>query len=1357
MSRFISALLAVVSLSLSGIEVRSQDANSEANKLFVEAVTLYRAAQASGETEKSEAYAEVRALFDRILRDHPDSRPAGVIGQGGNPGGVVLSDLPASVPIGWNDGKRTIVRALLEAYGGDRERLSAVASAHDWAVLACAAYSEDGALCRDKITGEADVLVSEIGWTPGKPIIGDYLGVGQAVAYFYTHEDGRVALVFRGSDEGRDFVTNILGSADPSFLNAAQLRFAVKLAEDAVASHPNTVFVGHSLGGRLAQIGALSTGRPAIAFNSAPLGSWETIRYAHTLARREELVTRLRGPDDPVSVLAGQSASEQIEVSNMARTGEGFLGNVANARSYTHSMAPLAGAVRRVHEAESLGWVAAYLAEQAGADETGRGADGDWGPEILEGVADIRQEYRPCSGVSDPAACFRSKGASDSAIAFILAIQDEPSSFTSFPLEFRETGPIDVAHVEWQGASTNTWPVLLNGTPKEVPIRGTADLAATFIDPTSRKMLAKYPKATVYSGAIRAHRLLGDGTQRFVHVELITDGCRACTVPGSAVTFLDIGPSTGGALRTIPVGLFLDERFAQLDVSRGMPLQRFPSAEELRSNPASLQTALNFLGYDAGEMDGYPGPQTRNAFMAFQAEHCLPATGQPDSASTNALLSSDGFKAPCAGQAVPAGIHANAPLVSGKYVRDPAQCAMKETPWDLLWEQILVDGTSFMLGHENPCTTRRTDIRDGVTLFRGSCSWADTTREASWRLDLRSNSEFAFLGQENTFGDLEPATYKRCETRETETGEARPASVPAEDKARGGISFVFPREELDRVAALSNDGELSSTGFNVDISERLSVACTHWVPLGTSAPSEYGIATWEALLPRLQCNLWSETDDGSAVRAPEAEVSASFDADSGAMVLVLKDAAVFQSARRGSQAPCVYSVRNKAHQYRKEWQVACQADVAANGVAQLAAQSAQAPAPSCKAGWVTTSDGCRACVERPEGWLSYMQKTANPSTRWSGACRDGLIDGQGVLTWYSGEDEGWRTILNARYPAVAGVPAFDLRPGDVTVRYADNLSDGTVGYDRRCVAVTDAVHDVSPLLVIVNETIPLANPEVHRVVMEEAERIALADCEQERKRVGGRKEVARFQVYSINLALSNHPRVKPFLESGRPIPGGDLYRILPGCGFRPRLSGLSECFQENPATDEIRQQVSAANQARADAIRQAERRRVEQAAQAEKARKQARVAAIQKQVEQQWASHMDDMFSGQQVIQNVGDLLQFNKARAISLLSQGVTLQLATENMSFQDGTVLISHEHDPTDVLKPVRDAARAEMGSWEQWFDTTANVGRDYSGPSITVVCRLDASALEQLDGKSSAIFSATMKTLNGRSAIFDCDLKR
>jgi len=136
------------------------------------------------------------------------------------------------------------------------------------------------------------------------------------------------------------------------------------------------------------------------------------------------------------------------------------------------------------------------------------------------------------------------------------------------------------------------------------------------------------------------------------------------------------------------------------------------------------------------------------------------------------------------------------------------------------------------------------------------------------------------------------------------------------------IQFVFPKEELDRVATLSNDGELRSTGFNVDISDRLSVNCTHWVTQGAGAASEYGITTWQALLPKLQCNIWSDNDDGSSGLVPNIEVSAML-ANDGAMIVKLADAEYFHNKRQGNLGQCAFSIQNQVYDYKKDWLAEC--------------------------------------------------------------------------------------------------------------------------------------------------------------------------------------------------------------------------------------------------------------------------------------------------------------------------------------------------------------------------------------------------------------------------------------------------
>ena len=51
------------------------------------------------------------------------------------------------------------------------------------------------------------------------------------------------------------------------------------------------------------------------------------------------------------------------------------------------------------------------------------------------------------------------------------------------------------------------------------------------------------------------------------------------------------------------------------------PLSRFEIKE--------IQWHLNFLGFEAGSVDGFTGHNTKAAVRSFQAEHSLPADGYP--------------------------------------------------------------------------------------------------------------------------------------------------------------------------------------------------------------------------------------------------------------------------------------------------------------------------------------------------------------------------------------------------------------------------------------------------------------------------------------------------------------------------------------------------------------------------------------------------------------------------------------------------------------------------------------------------------------------------------------------------------
>lgn len=371
-------------------------------------------------------------------------------------------------------------------------------------------------------------------------------------------------------------------------------------------------------------------------------------------------------------------------------------------------------------------------------------ASGDWGPDIVPADA-VELGYRPCGDRSDIRRCLEEKGLSPAAIDFSFAAGDDLAG-ELFAIDFHETGPVDVATVEFNGAYPQRWPVLLNGPVGLMSIETTRDLAATFRDPTSRKMLQRFPDAISWSGEIRAHRLLEDGTQRFAHVETVVDGCHACPILGTAISFLEIGPATGEALQRRPIGLSLSDPGDDFELT----------SAAFGARPASLQTMLNALGYDAGAMDGLPGPQTRSALMAFQADQCLPQTGEPDPATATALLASTGFDAPCTGQtntapqpvtvtSVSEILAPGAPLLVGLYVNDPDICQdAAVTPGN--FDRILTIGQQSYERMDTRCAVQSAALRDGETLMTSTCDAEGTFSDVLSTWQIKSNQSFVERG-----------------------------------------------------------------------------------------------------------------------------------------------------------------------------------------------------------------------------------------------------------------------------------------------------------------------------------------------------------------------------------------------------------------------------------------------------------------------------------------------------------------------------------------------------------------------------------------------------------------------------------
>ena len=1115
-------------LCISPSEVSAQSEDAEANRLFVEAVKLYRQSEEVTGNARLEAYQKVRSLFDEILKDHPDSRPAKVISQGGSPGGVTIANLPRSKPKGWNDGTRGIVRDLLLKYDNDVGAIEAVAEGSLYAYLAWAAYD----------AAEPKQFLEKKGWKLLDTFKGDRALVGDVTAGLYQGPQGQHVLTFRGSVTGGDWVTNVGGTLSPTPLLNGQVIDALNLAEEIAQKFPDVVFVGHSLGGRLAQASSLKTGNLAYAFNSAPVG-YNEIREMGFQELTQGKMRRFRSPQDQLSAVFTPS---DTVVANIEKVDANALFNLVNAKDYTHAMNVLAHAMESVSISWKEGWVTAYLEEieysndevsssnaetlsdtaslslpdtsiatsalcsEVGNQLTNAGlrkvfsvsrsmsgrslyegkfydftmttepaqADGrwvpttsvsggrnfnqsfkiesdqfclkgesgnvtcshlaicrdasalfvagdtdsgvwtlneaspeisklefgssskdvqigsntpaeskEWGPSIVPSP-EIELGYIPCRDYTDVRICLTEKGLHEDAIDFAFAVGGRMVGEV-FAMDFRETGKIDLAHVLFNGASPHVWPVLLNGDLQEHEVKGTSDLAATFRDSTSQRLLRRFPNAFSSTDFIQAHRILEDGTQRFVLIESVVDGCRACPILGSAITFLEIGPSTGGAVRRRPIGLSLVEPHERVDLSEKV----------LREQPDSLQAVLNANGYEAGEMDGYPGPQTRSALMAFQAEHCLSATGQLNQETAASLIGASGFDVPCMGQNPPDdGTLSSSPLpvsnvrledIDAPYVEEcqPSKSPIKDEIVDLLlgsrhmrgrfrdgrewsyrFDPLDVEGIRYvqaLTGRSQGNIGQWRPIPNGYCIhWKGgsnscfklrSCSNLDGNTYAAFRNDspneiystvvsvatgseanqnvVSASTAASPLEEVGTVDDTarEGGMRVDCMARLAEgifaCGESFSSPRSAVPKTAESLVFTFPKERLDSLVQLAPGGNLSASGFNVDISANESVTCADWVGQGSAEDKRGRFTSWEVLIPALQCDLWARKLDDERNVVPNAPVTASYVKETGALEIRLWNPDAFYASQWNQGERCHFSVQNFPAQYGDGWYAEC--------------------------------------------------------------------------------------------------------------------------------------------------------------------------------------------------------------------------------------------------------------------------------------------------------------------------------------------------------------------------------------------------------------------------------------------------
>ena len=774
----------------------SAQGSSGANAIFVEAVQLYRQSSGKSEDDASADLARVREMFDRIVSEYPDSSAAEAIRSQAAPAGVELSRLPPSKPpledelanYPLPDAVNDAIRAVASAACGDEAD-----GCQGEVSVAMTEY-----VFRWAFDGRRLAQAEQLRWLFSNPGRFDN-NLARLTAFDAALQD----TAFR--DEFVDRVKQrVLGDIGREIATDFAMTLVTGLVSEALAQHYDAT--GHEEAAAftrtwfepMVDISLIAQSASSATPASLTVGAgyiWLKNAYAFWHLGESQYRAEQTGAtrDQQLARLASEIDSYTRTLATGRLTGSAFPDNQGAVLTDRH--AEVLRSVLQQHYELQLWWLESddailletfepvlefardfYMtmtseqpldaADSSGAfpadlSVTPAAPDGflppdaivgpnTWGPDIVMPTG-ANLGYQMCSDRSDRRTCLAENGMRAGAIAFSMNAQHGDLAGFVFATKFQELGRVDLGVTEYQGASPIILPVFLNGSPDIISISGLGPEAlGRFDDDTSQSVRRSNERLSSTRPSVAGHRLLSNGDQVFVVANPLST-CRACA--NEAVALVEHRFTANGRSER-PIGI-LDRGFEHIE---GHAL-RLPTLSDLRREPRLAQYLLNIRGYGAGEMDGILGPATRNALQAFQAEFCLPVTGQLSAATETALLEGDRFTAPCAGQSPPQGVDALNPLLPGTFVSNLDYCA-RGTPWESAHNELRVvkPDATIMFGYSGLCETRRTDLRDSATVFRGTCFEENQSNQATWAFDILSQDAFV----ETALGQGTGLRYDRC-------------------------------------------------------------------------------------------------------------------------------------------------------------------------------------------------------------------------------------------------------------------------------------------------------------------------------------------------------------------------------------------------------------------------------------------------------------------------------------------------------------------------------------------------------------------------------------------------------------------
>ncbi len=460
-----------------------------------------------------------------------------------------------------------------------------------------------------------------------------------------------------------------------------------------------------------------------------------------------------------------------------------------------------------------------------------------------------------CNNVKDNQAwldCLVAEGLDAPAMAFATSALDPQNiGERAILIGFEEAGQVDIGRVllPYQ-ANTNIQTVFLNG---DVGIEYSWKLSGWDVpsDVGTRRLLARHPEARP-SGrtSISGHRLLGDGRQRFVVTDIVTDGCRGCAVVALSINFVEF--QNGRLAGNRPVGWIRWSLSAE-DNDPAANLARL-----VRGDVVQLQKSLNLAGYDAGSMDGAIGPQTRAALADFQKEHCITSGTPLDAAQASLLLKVTGssVSSPCAAAKLRELPTTNNGFeILGQRTEDEFRGALDLQVAQPVHVVVFRDEAGFRIRYpELACVgalVLREDLIDRMFLEEQIESGAEICGSGGWvTLTRRDDGGIGFSWAEQKSGDVAYSAVLKARTPPpTLDPSATPANRPDED------SLPLVRDGPDLIMRLQQ--ELARLGCNPGVADGT------WGPRSQAALDAWGVQTGVvdlARTPTLLSQLEAQSD-----------------------------------------------------------------------------------------------------------------------------------------------------------------------------------------------------------------------------------------------------------------------------------------------------------------------------------------------------------------------------------------------------------------------------------------------------------------------------------------------------------------